>query len=171
MEGPRPLLAEGSGFYKKQAEQAMGVILVASTPPWLLHQILGLGSWPFGIPILATFDDELWYESLSQINCFLPKLLWTWCFIIAIVTQAKVCCHHPVSGIWHCHLTRLRGWKSNPKSSIVLSSNEICFSQFRIVWYTPYISAFQFFSFGMGTSMLYMLQHCIVEVCTVYLFS
>ena len=52
--------------------------------PWSLHQILPPGSCPVWVPVWTSFDDEQWYGSVSQINPFLPNLLWLWCFITAI---------------------------------------------------------------------------------------
>lgn len=38
------------------------------------------------VPVLTFFDDDQWCGNVSQINPLLPKLLWLWCFIVAIET-------------------------------------------------------------------------------------
>jgi hypothetical protein len=48
---------------------------VSSTLPWLLHQLLPPSSCPVSVPVLTSFDDEQEYGSASQINPFLPSLL------------------------------------------------------------------------------------------------
>jgi hypothetical protein len=39
---------------------------------------------PVWVPVLTLFNDKHWYGCVSQINFFF--LLWSWCFITAIVT-------------------------------------------------------------------------------------
>ena len=63
-----------------------------SLPQWPLHQLMSPTSYPAWVPFLTSFDDEVWCESVSWTNPFLPKFLWSWCSITAIVTLAKTCC-------------------------------------------------------------------------------
>jgi hypothetical protein len=39
------------GSIRKQAEQARGSNPVSSTPPWPLHQLLPLSSYPVRVPV------------------------------------------------------------------------------------------------------------------------
>ena len=59
---------------------------VSSTPPWPLHPLLPPGSCHAWVPVLTSFSDEQWCGSVSQINLYLSKLLWSRCFITAIKT-------------------------------------------------------------------------------------
>lgn len=43
-----------------------------------------LGSCPDWNTILTSFDDELWYESISQINLLLSKLHWSFNLYIVL---------------------------------------------------------------------------------------
>ena len=64
------------GSVRKQAEQPRRSKPVSSTQPRPMHElILTLGSCPACVPVLTSFNDELWCGSLSQINNFLPKFL------------------------------------------------------------------------------------------------
>lgn len=56
------------------------------------HQLLTPGSSPAWIPVLTFFSDEQWYERKHQMNPFLPKLFWSWCFITLIVTLNRTVC-------------------------------------------------------------------------------
>ena len=62
------------GSISKQTEQARGSKPVSSTPLWPLHQLL-----PPVLPCLSSypdfFGDEQQCGSVSQINLFLPNLL------------------------------------------------------------------------------------------------
>ena len=78
--------AGGSGFYKKtgwashdeQASKQQASVASASAP------VSGfLAVW---VPVLTSFHDE---QCVNQINPFLSKLLWAWCFIKAIETLTK----------------------------------------------------------------------------------
>jgi hypothetical protein len=71
------------GPIRKQAKQALGSKPVSSTPPWPLHQLLSLDSCSVWVPVLISFNDGLHCGSVSQINPFIPKLLWGWCVIAA----------------------------------------------------------------------------------------
>jgi hypothetical protein len=63
------------GSIRKQAEQAMGCKPVSCTPPWPLFQFLPPGSCPAFVPVLTSFNDELQFANVSQINPFFPILL------------------------------------------------------------------------------------------------
>jgi hypothetical protein len=63
------------GSIRQQAAQTMGSKPVSSTPPWSQHQLLPPGSCPTWVSALDTFDDELLYGTVSEINSFLFKLL------------------------------------------------------------------------------------------------
>lgn len=69
----------GPLFYKKAGQ-------VNSTTPWPLHQLLPPGFCPVWIPVLTSFSDKQQCGSVSWINPFFPRLLWSWGFITAIVT-------------------------------------------------------------------------------------
>ena len=77
------------GFYKKADPASHGSKPGSSTHPWLLLQCLPAGSSPACIPALTAFNDELLHGTVREINLFLPKLLWSWYFITAIVTPTK----------------------------------------------------------------------------------
>ena len=77
------------GSINKQVEEATRSKLVSSPPPRPLHQLLPPGSCPAWVPVLTSFDHKLWSGSIRQINPFLPELLWSWCFVIALLTLAK----------------------------------------------------------------------------------
>ena len=53
----------------------MGKMPVSSAPLWPLHQPLPPDCCPVWIPVPIPFKDEQQYGSVSQINPFLPKLL------------------------------------------------------------------------------------------------
>jgi hypothetical protein len=76
------------GSIRKPTEQAMRRKSVSSTPPWLLYQLLPPGSCPASVPAPTAFH-ELLHGTLSEINPFLPKLLWLWCFITTTVDLTK----------------------------------------------------------------------------------
>ena len=54
-DGLVPRLIGGPGSVRKQAEQAMRSKPVSSNPPWLLHQLLPLGS----CPLMMDYDVEV----------------------------------------------------------------------------------------------------------------
>lgn len=62
----------------------------SSIPSWPLHQLLPLGSRPVWVFVLASFSDAVLCASVSQMNPFLPSLLWLWCFTAAIETFKTV---------------------------------------------------------------------------------
>ena len=74
-----------SDSIRKQAEQAMKSKVVSNTRPWPLHQLWPLGSYPLCVPVLTSLNNGLLPGSVSQINPFLPRLLWSWCFITAVL--------------------------------------------------------------------------------------
>lgn len=49
-----------------------------------LPQLLPPGSCVIWVPVLASFSDEQWYVSVSQLNPLLPKFHWSGCLITAI---------------------------------------------------------------------------------------
>lgn len=49
--------------------------LVSSTPSRPKRQLLPPGSHPAWVPVLTAFDNELFYGTVSEINPFLPELL------------------------------------------------------------------------------------------------
>lgn len=75
----------GSWFYQKLAEQAMRINSVSSTFPWLLHQLLQLDSCAIQVPVLTSFDDEVWCGNVNQMNPFPPHVLFcSQCFLVVI---------------------------------------------------------------------------------------
>lgn len=50
---------------------------------------LSISSCPTRVPALAAVDNGLLYGTVSEINLFLPEWLWSWCFIVEIVTLTK----------------------------------------------------------------------------------
>ena len=79
---------------RKQAEQAMGNKPDSSIPLLPLHQVLPPGSCPVCVPVLTFFNDEQCCGNISQIRIFLPKSLWSWCFITAGITLTKTVMKH-----------------------------------------------------------------------------
>lgn len=76
---------------ENQAEQAMISKAESSTPPWCLHQLLVSGSCAVWVSVLLS--EERWCGRASQINAFLHKLTWSWCFTIETVTLARAPLH------------------------------------------------------------------------------
>jgi hypothetical protein len=78
IKGERPLVGGTIsglvvlGSIREQAEQARGGKPVKNIPPWPLHQLLLPDLLSSSPDILG---DEQQYESVSQINPFLPNLL------------------------------------------------------------------------------------------------
>jgi hypothetical protein len=63
------------GSMRNRAEQTIGNKPVSNTLPWPLYQLLPPGSCSVWVLVLASFGDELWYWTLSEINPFLYKLI------------------------------------------------------------------------------------------------
>ena len=61
------------GSLRKQSEQALRSKPVSSNPPWPLHQLLLLGSYPELVSAFSAFDTDILHRTLSKISSFLPK--------------------------------------------------------------------------------------------------
>ena len=90
-----PWAGGGPGPIRKQTEQAMNSKPVSSTLPWPLHQLLPPGSCLVRVPVLTSLSDGLCCERVSQIHVFLPRCLWSQCFITAIVTLTRTPSNYP----------------------------------------------------------------------------
>jgi hypothetical protein len=77
----------------------------ASTPPRPLHQFLPPGPCPIWVPALTSFNNEQWCGHLSQINPFLPGLLWSWCFITAMLALTGTPRHKSLRSTQHGHFS------------------------------------------------------------------
>lgn len=77
----------------------MGSKTISSTTPWLLYQFLSPGFCPI-LSSSPDFNNEQCFGSTSQTKHLLPKLLWSWCFVTAVIPLTRTC---------HCcRLLRLR---------------------------------------------------------------
>jgi hypothetical protein len=76
--------AGGPGFYRKAGRANHGEQASKQHPPWPLHKLLPPGSCHVWVLVLTSFNEELWCGSVSQINPFLPKMLCSWCFTMAV---------------------------------------------------------------------------------------
>lgn len=80
---------------KNQVAQNIGS-KPANTSPWHLHQLMPPGFYQTWVPVLTSFDNELWFESMREINPFLlflpfyyyyynnSKPNWDWMFPWAV---------------------------------------------------------------------------------------
>ena len=82
MHGAIPGLV-GWDSIKNQAEQIMQIKPVSTNPSWSMC----ISSC---LQVPALIDDEVQHGRASQINPFLPSLLWLWCFITAIVNPRQL---------------------------------------------------------------------------------
>lgn len=81
----------------------------------LSSSALASRSLPFWVPLLTSFDDELWCGSINQINPFLPKLFWS-CYLVTVIVNPKTPPHpipnsNAISSTW---LLRDSGQGSQP---------------------------------------------------------
>ena len=79
----------GPGFYKKADCTGQGVQTSKQHPPWRVIQLLPPASCSVWVLVLTSFKDEQWCRSISQVNPFLPKLLWSWRFFLTMIILTK----------------------------------------------------------------------------------